>query len=259
MSTATISKFADAEAVSQAAAAEVVRVGGEAIAQRGCFSLVLCGGSTPRRLYEILAARWRAGLDWTKVDFFWGDERAVPPEHADSNFGMARKAMLQPLGIAEGRIHRMQGEHDDLDAAARAYVSEIAQVLGAAKATGFDLVLLGMGADGHTASLFPHTSALHEKSRSVVANHVAKLDTRRLTMTTAILNRAAAVLFVVVGDDKAVALAEILEGVADGERLPAQLIEPGGGRLQWFVDERAAARLQRSMVRVAPGEDASRG
>jgi len=221
-----------------------------AIGRQGRCTFVLSGGSTPRRLYELLAAPpQRDQIDWTRVDLFWGDERAVPPDHKDSNFRMANEALLQPLSIPATRIHRMPAERADRDRAAADYQAEIARVFDV-PADGvppaFDLVLLGLGPDGHTASLFPRTAALNETRRWVVSNHVPQLGTDRLTMTRVILNRAACIMFLVAGADKAAALAEVLEGPADAERLPAQLIRPETGRLVWLIDGAAAARLKTS-------------
>src|SRR5262249_28654532 len=154
----------DAEHACQAAAAEFIAVGQRALAERGRFTVVLSGGSTPRRLYQLLAAPpLREQLDWSRVEFFWGDERPVPADHADSNYHIAREALLQPLGIVAEHIHRLEGERANRAAAAQDYQATIAQVLGTEFETGpprFDLVLLGMGPDGHTASLLPATSAL---------------------------------------------------------------------------------------------------
>lgn len=250
-----IRQLEDAEQVSRAAAEEFIRLAHEAIAARGRFTVALSGGSTPRRLYELLAGGpFDDQVAWPKVEFFWGDERAVAPDHRDSNFRMAREALLQKLEIPNAHIHRLQAERVDRDAAARDYEAEIARVFGVpvgGEPPAFDLVLLGLGPDGHTASLFPYTSALKETTRWVVANHVPKLASARLTLTAVILNRAANVLFLVAGEDKSVALAEVLEGRADPERLPAQLILPVAGRLAWFIDRAAASRLSRQ---TATGE-----
>ncbi len=247
MASLTIRTLPDAEAVSLAAAAEFVRVAAAAIQTRDRFTVVLSGGSTPRRLYEILAsAPFRAQLDWSKVEFFWGDERAVPPDHEDSNYAMASKAMLLPLAIAPARIHRMQAEREDLELAAREYEAEIARVFrvrGDVPPT-FDLILLGMGADGHTASLFPFTATLKESTRWVVPNYVPKLSAYRLTMTAPLINHAARVLFLVAGADKAAALAEVLQGPADPDRLPSQRIRPQSGELLWLLDQAASSQLK---------------
>ncbi len=243
----TVRVVVDADDVCRAAAQELIRIGRDAFEARGRFAVALSGGSTPRRLYEILTqAPFRSQLEWSRVDFFFGDERAVPPDHEDSNFRMAHEALFSKLGILPSRIHRMQAERQDLTEAARDYQVVLAQVCGvSAKGSppALDLVLLGMGPDGHTASLFPGTEALEEKDLWVVANPVPQLATDRITLTTAILNEARCVIFLVVGADKASTLAQVLEGPRDPERLPSQLIRPLNGRLVWLVDEAAANEL----------------
>jgi 6-phosphogluconolactonase len=234
----------DAETVAHEAAAAIAEAGREAIGERGIFTLVLAGGDTPRRLYERLAA---GAIDWSRVEFFWGDERSVPPEHPDSNFGMARAALLRPLGIDPRRIHRIEAERGDLDAAARDYERELAAIAGGTldgPPPQLDLVLLGMGADGHMASLFPYTAALAESRRWVVANDVPRLATRRITVAFPLIERARDVFLLVCGESKAAALAEVLEGGWDPARLPAQRLRERPGRVDWFVDAAAASRLR---------------
>lgn len=241
--------FDTPEHVAQAAAAEFIAASHEAIDARGRFIVALAGGSTPRRLYELLGDdTHRAQVDWSKVEFFWGDERPVPPEHPDSNFGMAKRALLDKLDLPTRQIHRMPADRTDLDAAARDYQAEIAALLAVppdGNPPAFDLVLLGMGPDGHTASLFPHTPALAETTRWVAANPVPKLNATRLTMTVAILNRARHIMFAAGGADKTAVLAEVLEGPADPQRLPSQLIAPAPpGHVTWLVDLAAASGLR---------------
>ena len=237
----------DIEAISRAAAEEFRRAAATAIAARGSFRVVLSGGSTPRRTYEILAApEQRDRIDWEAVEFFWGDERPVPPDDPESNFGMARAALLGKVPALAERIHRIEAERPDADAAARDYQTEISRVFGVpadGPPPAFDLVLLGLGPEGHTASLFPFTDALDEKVRWVVPNRVDTLEVVRLTLTPAILNQARQVMFLIAGADKAEALAAILDGPADPQRLPAQLIRPPQGKLLWLVDQAAAAQL----------------
>src|SRR5262245_39297595 len=179
--------FADAEAVSQAAAKEFARSAAEAIAARGKFTVALSGGSTPKRLYQILAEPpYREKLNWSKVEIFWGDERSVPPNHTDSNYRMASEAMLTRLPIPAERVHRIQAERPDRDKAAQEYQAEIAKAHGVsatAEPPAFDLILLGMGPDAHTASLFPGSTALKEMAKWVVPNWVEKFKTWRITMT----------------------------------------------------------------------------
>jgi 6-phosphogluconolactonase len=243
----SILTFPDVELLGEAAADEFVRCAREALAARDRFTVALSGGSTPRRLYQLLAAKsFRSQVDWNRVEVFWGDERCVPPDHADSNYHMAREAMLSHLSIPAEHIHRIEAERSDREAAARDYEAVLAGVFGVsagAEPPSLDLVLLGMGPDGHTASLFPHTKALDETTRWVVANHVPQLNTDRLTLTLPILNRAREVLFLVAGADKAERWAEVLgPSFAGAPHLPAQLIRPALA-LKWFVDFAAASRL----------------
>ncbi|MEN8261410.1 MAG: 6-phosphogluconolactonase [Pseudomonadota bacterium] len=241
--------FDDSESVSAAAADCFLEAAGAAIAERGRFSVALSGGSTPRRVFELLAAPANRGrVDWGKIEFFWGDERSVPREHADSNYRMALTAMLEPLSISAEKIHRMPAERKDLEQAASEYGDEIRSVIdadgGIKDLPRLDLVMLGMGTDGHTASLFPYTTALAETTRLVVPNYVEKLDTWRMTMTALLINQARHILFLVAGADKAIVLSEVLEGPEDSKRLPSQMIKPVQGELVWLVDAAAAARLE---------------
>jgi 6-phosphogluconolactonase len=249
MSNPVVRRFVDAEQVSRAAADEFIRCAREAVVVTGRFTVALSGGSTPRRLYQLLAEPPFLGqVDWPRVEFFWGDERAVPPDHKDSNYHTAHEALLQKITVPAGSIHRLQAERPDKDAAAADYQAEIARVFGVppdGPPPVLDLVLLGMGPDGHTASLFPFTTALKERERWVVPNHVPKFNADRLTLTTSILNRAREVLFLVAGPDKAEPLGEVLEGPSDTDRLPSQLIRPSG-KLVFFVDQAAAAKLRNS-------------
>jgi 6-phosphogluconolactonase len=237
-------RLRDADEVAHRAASAIAEAAHDAIAERGVFAIALAGGDTPRRTYTRLASDGR--VDWPRVEFFFGDERAVPPDHPDSNYAMARAALLAPRGIAAQRIHRMEGERADLAAAARDYERELARVLGGAPGGDpppVDLVLLGMGPDGHTASLFPHTAALAETQRWVVANEVPQIAARRITFTFPLIERARAVLVLVTGEAKATALAEVLEGPPDPERLPSQRLRE---RANWLVDGPAASLLRRS-------------
>jgi 6-phosphogluconolactonase len=251
MSAHTIRVFADVESLGEAAAHEFVRAAREAIAARGRFTVALSGGSTPRRLYQLLASDpFRTQVDWDRVEFFWGDERCVPPDHPDSNYRMAREAMLSHLPIPDEHIHRLEGERADRDAAARDYEAVLARVFGVqvgGEPPALDLNLLGMGTNAHTASLFPYTKALDEMTRWVVANFVPELHTDRLTMTRPMLNHSRQVLFLVAGADKAEPLAEVLTGPYDPKRLPSQLIQPDG-QLVWFIERSAAARLPSFLI-----------
>ena len=231
--------------VARKAAEEFVRAAAKSVQERGAFSVALAGGSTPLGMYELLAGEpYRSQVEWERVLFFWGDERCVPPDDPESNCGAAVAALVSELGLPEANVHRMRGEVDPHEAA-NAYEHEIRQVIGG-QPPRFDLILLGMGDDGHTASLFPGTDALGETGRMVVANHVPKLDAWRLTFTSTLINAAHQVLFLVTGDGKAEALREVLEGEPDPDTYPSQLVRPTDGRLLFHLDEPAAALLTRS-------------
>jgi 6-phosphogluconolactonase len=233
--------YPDAAALARAAAESVIALAAEAITARGRFSIGLSGGSTPRALYTLLAApEFAARVDWPNVHVFWGDERCVPPDHPDSNALMAREAWLNHVAIPASQIHRMRGESDPDQAAA-----DYEQVLRAYFAQGprFDLLLLGMGDDGHTASLFPSTAALHETSRWVAPNYVEKLNTWRITLTPPAINSAANVRFLIAGESKAAVLRDVLRGPYQPEQYPSQLVRPASGRLVWMVDTAASALL----------------
>jgi len=230
------------EAVTAATADALVTAAAACIAARGRFSLVLSGGSTPKALYELLATpAYAPRIDWTRVHVFWGDERCVPPDDRSSNYRMAREALLDRVPISPEAIHRMRGE-DPPEQAAAAYDADLRKFFGAGPPR-FDVVLLGMGDNGHTASLFPGLTAVRERSRWVVAEYVGEVKMWRLTLTPPVLNAAANVLFVVVGGDKAPMLARVLEGPPDIDLLPAQAIAPTQGVLTWMLDSAAAAKL----------------
>lgn len=241
--------FADADALARFAAQEFARRAREAIWSRGVFRVALAGGSTPRKMHELLAGPPLArDVEWTSVQIFFGDERAVEPDHKDSNFNAACQALLNAVPLHSSQIHRMAGERGDLDAAARAYEAQLSRSFAVRSGDGFpsfDLVILGMGKDGHTASLFPYTAALRERDRWVVRNEVPQLGTDRLTLTYPILNAAACAMFLVAGRDKAASLERVLEGPRNPEEFPAQAVAPSGGDLLWLVDEEAASSLSR--------------
>jgi len=206
------------------------------------YRVVLSGGSTPLRLYELILAD--GGFDWHKLRIFFGDERTVPPDHPDSNFRAAYETLLDAAPIPHDAIFRMQCELG-AEVAARRYEQAIRDEfkLAPGELPRFDLILLGMGADGHTASLFPGTAALEERERLVVPNPVPQLDTTRLTLTFPVLNAAHTVLFLVTGSDKAPAVREALTGDL-ATRPPAGQVHPTAGRLLWYLDREAAAELE---------------
>ena len=229
----------------QAAAEEVIRDATDAVAKRGRFTIALSGGSTPKNLYTLIAANASANLPWDQMFFFWGDERHVPPDDPDSNYRMAKEALLSKVPIPANNVFPIPAENPDANAAAEAYEQTLRKFfnLPAGEFPSFDLILLGMGPDGHTASLFPESAALQEKSRLVVANWVEKLKTSRITLTLPVLNAARCVAFLVSGGDKAEVLREVLEGSAPAEKYPSRLVQPSDGKLIWLVDRAAASQL----------------
>ena len=239
---------ADLDELSRAAASEVLRQAQRAVQAKGLFSLALSGGSTPKSLYSLLAddSSFRAEFPWDKTHFFWGDERHVPPEHPESNYRMAREAMLSKVPIPSENIHRINAGNPDAQRAAEEYEETLRAFfhLGAGEFPQFDLVLLGMGADGHTASLFPATAALGEQKHLVVANWVGKFHVHRITMTLPVINRAAMVLFLVSGEEKAETLRRVLADRRGTPPFPSQLIRPIHGRLLWLVDQGAGGFLE---------------
>jgi 6-phosphogluconolactonase len=245
--------FPDSGTLARGAAEQFVKLAVKAIAQRGRFAVALSGGSTPRKMYSILASKeFSSRLAWEYVHVFWGDERCVPPDHRDSNFGMFRKTLLKHVPLPPDNIHRIRGEIAPKEAA-KNYERELQSffIMHIKKrgikygdfVPSFDLIFLGLGEDGHTASLFPGTAALRARRRWVIANQVDLLDTWRITLTSVIINVAAQVTFVVSGRKKANPLQQVLYGSYLPRLLPAQLIKPGKGRLLWMVDEAAAAML----------------
>jgi 6-phosphogluconolactonase len=234
------------EALSHAAAERFIALSDAAIQARGRFTVVFSGGSTPRSLYSLLATEpYSSRIDWQRVHFFWGDERSVPPIHKDSNFRMVRETLLSKVNPPPANIHRIPAEKIVASEAAKAYAEELKSFfnLGEREWPRFDLVLLGLGPDGHTASLFPDTLVLHEATSLVTAPWVDKLKSYRITLTPPVLNHAAQIVFFVAGPDKAPALREVLEGSFRPETFPAQLIRPLDGRVTWMVDREAAAQL----------------
>lgn len=236
---------ADEASLAREVAAEIAGLCQEAIARSGECSFVLSGGSTPKRLFTELASEaWRDRLPWNAIKLFWGDERHVAPDHPDSNYRMAKDALIAKVPVPLTTVYRVKSELPDAKDAAQDYENIIRSVyrLEPLQTPRFDIVLLGLGNDGHTASLFPHTQALHERERLVVSNWVPKLATDRITMTVPVFNHAATVIFLVSGAGKAEILRTVLEGERDPDQFPAQLIQPNQGRIVWAID-RVAARL----------------
>lgn len=220
----------------------VSRLAQTCVAEQGRFTMVLAGGNTPRAAYTLLASNtYGTPLPWEKMHVFWGDERHVPPDHVDSNYRMAHEALLSKVRIPTTNIHRIMAEKDAQQAADE-YEATLRTFFGLGVLPRFDLILLGMGHDGHTASLFPGTAAVQEQTRLVVAPWVEKFDTYRITMTPPVLCNAAHVVFAAGGADKAATLQQVLHGHYQPDLYPAQVVTPTHGSLLWLVDE-AAARL----------------
>lgn len=240
-----IRTFKNLEGLSRGAAEEFVALAQQRLAGGTSFSAALSGGSTPKRFYELLATKeFSSQVSWPLVDLFQVDERCVPPDDARSNYRMIREAMLD--AVPEARFHRMAAEQSDRDAAARDYARSLCETLGtrAGNWPQLDVIYLGMGGDGHTASLFPGTAVLNERTLSVAPNYVAKLDMWRLTLTLPVLNAASQIVFLVAGAEKAEMVSRVLAGGSpEASQYPAQLVRPEHGSVTWYVDEAAAQRL----------------
>ena len=239
--------LADSTAIAQTAAAEFLEAAKKAVREKGNFRVALSGGSTPKALYGLLMDNpvLQAMVPWGKIQFYFGDERHVPPDDTESNFRMATEAMLAKAPVDAKQVHRIKGEKRNAAQAAEEYEEDLRTSFGLAEGQlpRFDLVLLGMGPEGHTASLFPGTKALREEHRLVVSNWVGKLYTDRITLTPPVLNNAARIMFMVHGGEKAPALKAVLEGRYEPDQLPAQIIKPKEGKVLWLVDPTAAAML----------------
>ena len=231
----------DGAALARLGADRVISAAARSIAARGHFSLVLSGGSTPKALYKLLGDE-PGCLDWSKTSLYFGDERHVAPEHADSNFKMANDSLISRVNIPAGNVHRIKGEADAAQAASEYH--ELLQQKKIASGEQFDLVLLGMGADGHTASLFPETTALDEKERLVASTWVEKLKTHRITLTPKALLAARSVVFLIGGADKVDTLQDVLEGEFKPRTYPSQLIFRGEGNVELYGDRAATAKLK---------------
>jgi 6-phosphogluconolactonase len=234
----------DAQELYVRAAEETAHLAGEAVCTHGEFTVCLSGGSTPAAAYDLLATRFRLSVDWKEVQFFWGDERCVPPDNPESNFGMANRTMLSKLALRPDQVHRMRGE-DPPAAAATAYEDVLRKRfgLGASDVPRFDLVMLGLGDNRHTASLFPGDPAIHETQRLVVAVNVDAEPRNRLTITPPVINNAHCVMFLAAGQGKAAAVKDILEGPRDPDKFPAQIVAPQNGEVIWLLDKAAASLL----------------
>ncbi len=237
----------DGVAIARCAAQEFAQAAAAAVRAKGSFNVSLAGGSTPKALYSLLVndPTLRSELPWDKIHLFFGDERHVPPDHPDSNFRMAAEAMISKSPLKPAQVTRIKAEYPDAEKAALEYEKALREYfkLKDAEYPRFDLLLVGMGNEGHTLSLFPGTKALHPDGRIVVSNWIGKLYTERITLTAPAANNAAEIIFMVTGADKACALKAVLEGPFEPEQLPAQLLQPKNGKLLWLVDAAAGSML----------------
>src|SRR6266852_2090694 len=240
-----IAIYPDIDTLSYEAAQYGVRIASESIVTRGLFTIALSGGTTPRTLYGLLGSEpYRSQIDWALVHIFWSDERCVPPDSPDSNYHMAHEVLLSQIPIPVQQVHYMPADQPDRYAASQAYAEEMQRTFGTNGITGFDLIQLGMGLEGHTASLFPHQASLHEQQRLVIPVTVPKPPPERLTFTPPLLNAAGHVLFLVTGSDKADALKAVIEGEYQPDEYPAQIVLPPNGAVEWMVDSEAAKKLR---------------
>lgn len=238
----------DLDAVSEEAARRFVTLANDAVERTHRFTVALAGGSTPERMYRLLASdTYRDAIPWASVYLFFGDERCVPPDDAESNYRMAREALLDHVPVMPEQVFRMEGERDP-QSAAMTYDAKLGDVFGLTpgRIPQFDLILLGMGPDGHTASLFPHTDGLQVVERLVTANFVPKFDAWRLTLTYPVLDAASNVLFMVGGAEKADAVYEVLEGANNPAEFPSQGVQSPGGTVTFLLDSAAASKLRRT-------------
>jgi 6-phosphogluconolactonase len=237
----------DAAAIARRAAERIIESAAAAVRERGVFTISLAGGSTPKTLYTLLATdpAFKSKMPWDKTQFFFGDERHVPPDDSESNFRMANESMLSKLSLKPEQVLRIKAEYEDAEKAAKEYEQTLRSwfKLSDGQLPRFDVLLLGMGDEGHTLSLFPGTKALHDNGRLVMSNWVGKFFTTRITTTAPVASNSALVIFMITKADKALALKAVLEGPYEPEQLPSQLIQPKKGKLLWLLDPTAASKL----------------
>ena len=237
--------FTSDDALNSEAAKYIVRLANQAIVTRGRFTLALSGGNTPKTAYGLLASEpYRDQIDWSVVDIFWSDERCVSPDDPESNYHMAEQALLSKVPIPAANIHRMPADQPDREAASEAYTREMQRVFGTNGIPAFDLIQLGMGPEGHTASLFPHQPSLTVSDRLVMPVSVPKPPPDRLTFTPPLLNAARNILFLVTGAEKAAAIYAVIEGPYEPDEYPAQIVRVPQGEVTWMLDSAAASQLR---------------
>jgi len=246
--------YENPETLAQAAAEMFAARVSAAAASRGVARVAISGGTTPKRMFQLLAEKFQTKIDWTKLQLYWVDERTVGPNDADSNFRMTREALLDRVSLPKENVHRIEGELPPEEAASR-YEAELrnSMKLEGAESPAFDLLLLGMGDDGHTASIFPHTEAVNNFGHLAIANQVPQKDTWRVTLTWPVINAAKSVAFLIEGAAKAARLHDVLLGKYDPETLPSQLIRPTSGKLEFLLDVAAAAELPAAPEQNADG------
>jgi len=239
-----IAIYDDKHTLSQHAAEYIMRIAQEAIDLHGHFTIALTGGTTPGEVYSLIGSEpFRSQLDWQLVDIFWGDERCVPHNSTESNFYLAQEVLLDKIAIPKSQIHPMPADQLDREAASQAYSIEMQNTFDTNGIPSFDLIHLGMGPEGHTASLFPHQVSLHEKHRLVMPVSVPKPPPDRLTFTPPLLNAARNVLFLVTGSEKADALHAVLKGEYQPDEYPAQIVRPINGEVVWMLDKAVAQKI----------------
>jgi 6-phosphogluconolactonase len=241
-----IAIYDDKHTLSQHAAEYILRIAQESIDHHGRFTFALTGGTTPGEVYSLLGSEpIRSRIDWQLVHIFWGDERCVPQNNPESNFYLAQEVLLKNVAIPKSQIHPVPADQIDRDAASQVYTIEMQYAFGTNEIPSFDLIHLGLGPEGHTASLFPHQASLHEQHRLVMPVSVPKPPPDRLTFTPPLLNAAKNVLFLVAGSEKADALHAVLEGEYQPDEYPAQIVRPTNGEVVWMLDKAAAQKLQK--------------
>lgn len=254
-----IAVFSSQQDLFRDAARQFVHLANDAIRAKGSFTVALSGGSTPKGMHGVLATEFSSKVDWEKIFFFWGDERHVGPDDPESNYRMAEETLLSKVPVDRGKIFRVHSENTDANAAAVQYEQTLTtafrmQSVGVPR---FDLILLGLGPDGHCASLFPHSAALKERSRLVVSNWVEKFKTDRITFTVPLINNAANIIFLVAGKDKADAVESVFDPGSKADDYPAKLVQPRHGRVLWMLTDDAAAGIA-DRVGVAQAKNSQR-
>lgn len=250
MSQAQFVVCSDSDALFHEAARRIVAAASAAVHARGRFTISLAGGSTPKTLYQLLATpEWKTQIDWPKVHLFFGDERMVPPDNPQSNYRMMHEALLSHVPVPRSNVHRVMTEIGSPDEVAATYEKTVRQILGStADVPRFDFHLLGLGENGHTASLFPHRPVLHEDKKLIAADYIDEVGMYRITMTLPLLNHACIVAFLVSGSGKADIVREVVAGPYSPEDLPAQLIRLDDGELYYWLDQAAASKLPPELV-----------